>query len=73
MKPRVADELLKCQINEALEQFDEEDFSGLRVNVKDQEVTLMGSVQSQSARRRGEELIRKIRGVRNLVDESRIK
>jgi osmotically-inducible protein OsmY len=73
MKISVSDSLLRNQICEALDQFDEEDFSNLRVEVIENDVLIRGSVLSLKARRRSEELIRKIRGVRSVVDESKIK
>lgn len=72
MKQGISDSLLRNQICEALEQFDEEDFSGLRIEVKSQDVLVKGSFRSHSARERGEALIKKIRGVQNIVDESTI-
>jgi osmotically-inducible protein OsmY len=72
MKISVSDSLLRSQICEALDQFDEEDFSNLQVEVKENDVLVRGSVLSQKARIRSEELIRKIRGVRSVVDESKI-
>lgn len=72
MKAFASDELLKNQICEALEQFDEEDYSHLQVDVKEQNVYVRGSVSSEAARQSGKELIGKIRGVRRVVDQTKV-
>lgn len=72
MKHEINDSLLKSQICEALEQFDEEDFSQLNIEVKDQDVFVSGSFRTPDAKGRGEELIRKIRGVKSLRDSAKI-
>ena len=73
MNKEVHDTLLRSQICEALEQFDEEDFSHTSVKVLNCDVFLTGSVNSQRARDRSLELVKKIRGVRRVRDELKVK
>lgn len=73
MNPEFTDTLLRSQICEVLEQFDEEDFSRTEVFVKNQNVSLKGYVFSEKALERGLELVKKIRGVKKVSEELKIK
>jgi osmotically-inducible protein OsmY len=68
-----SDERIKDDINDHLADDSFIDASDVEVNVKDSEVTLIGTVESRDAKRRAEDIGESVSGVKNVENRLRVK
>jgi osmotically-inducible protein OsmY len=69
---RRSDERIREDACESLTQDDRVDASNIEVRVKDCEVTLSGSVNSRDEKRRAEDLIERLSGVKDVNNSLRV-
>jgi osmotically-inducible protein OsmY len=69
---RRSDERLREEVSDRLMADDQIDASEIEVTVKDGEVTLTGTVEDRSAKRRAEDIAEQVMGIRDVMNQIRV-